>query len=317
MNADEIKEDSNSILAYLKTTIDSLDPRETIPKTDMRYMEYDPRTDKIVVATSLFDDMYWLQQYYNAVMRSAMNHHFKAILEEKGYKVLMNDNEGKHVMDTKKLKEEVKDANNAVVKRAIDDADDSLTASEKKIKSSMEKRAGILKIKINNEQFRDELADDRKFTTHLNLCSLLNTHHDDIMIAQMYKELDVQNIKSNTMKLKLINDIQTSAGVSPLCIDNINNVNVVISEEKQQIIKKVFRIKEVTLVAMYRNLLPGLVKAQTTMVNNVRERRYEVDPKVMKHHLDLLHHRSKKFTNIDHNVFNYFNYTMPVDKKLI
>ena len=63
---------------------------------------------------SIFDEMYWQQQYYNSIMRSAMNHHFKAILQEKGYMIDVNETEAMHKIDTKKLKEEVK-ANNIEV----------------------------------------------------------------------------------------------------------------------------------------------------------------------------------------------------------
>jgi hypothetical protein len=104
--------------------------------------------------------MYWQQQYYNAIMRSAMNHHFQSILREKGYTVSVNEDDGQHKIDSKKLKEEVKEANNDVIERAINDNDESLTADEKKIKISMEKRANILHIAIDNDQFRKELADE-------------------------------------------------------------------------------------------------------------------------------------------------------------
>ena len=317
MNADEIKEDHKDVLKYLEQAIDTLDPidKDLIPKkTEARYMEYDPRTDEITIATSLFDDMWYLQQYYNAIMRSAMNHHFKAILEEKGYKVLMCEERGKYKIDHKKLKEKAKENNDATVERAINDTDDSLTASEKKVKASMEKRADILHVKIDNERFKDELADDRKFATHLNICSLLNTNHDEAWLDRTYKDLKVQNAKSNTTKIKLINEVQSIMNISPLCLNDIRDV--VIPNDKQEVIKKVFRLKEVSLVAMYRSLVPGLIKAKTTMVNGVRSRKYTIDHDVMKHHLDLLHHRNKTFANIDQNTINDFDYKPPEPKKL-
>ena len=97
MDATEIKENYDDVLKYLENCIDVLDPvnKDMIhKKTDAQYMEYDPRTDEIVIATSIFDDMYWDQQYYNAIMRSSMNQHFKNILEEKGYVVSVNEDVG-------------------------------------------------------------------------------------------------------------------------------------------------------------------------------------------------------------------------------
>ena len=180
---------------------------------------------------------------------------------------------------------------------------------------SMEKRANILHIAIDNDQFRKELADDRQFVTHLNVCSLLNTNHDEKFIMKSYKELKVQNVTSNTTKLKLINEVQTMMNISPLCIDDINN-DVVIPEEKKEIIKKVFRINDVSLISMYRNLVPGIVKASRVMVDGVRERKHEIDSDVIKHHLDLLHHRNSKFNGIAANTINYFGYAPPKPKKI-
>jgi hypothetical protein len=107
----------------------------------------------------------------------------------------------------KQLKEDVKEKNNEAIESIIVDPENSLTAGEKKIKESMIKRAEFFKIDINSDKYREELTDDRKFTTHLNVCELLNTKHDDKFLKKTRKEFDVQNVTSHTMKIKLINEV--------------------------------------------------------------------------------------------------------------
>ena len=200
-----------------------------------------------------------------------MNQHFKNILEEKGYIVKINDDVGNHKINSKKLQEIVKDNNNQTIERIINDTTESLTASEIKVKKSMETRADILHIKIDNEKFRKELTDDRKFIEHLNMCSLLNTNHDRRFIDKIHEELKVQSTTSNVTKVKLINEVHDLMNMSPLCINDINR-DVEISEEKQTIIKKVFRMKSVNIIALYRNLVQGLVSSKNIKINGVGHR---------------------------------------------
>jgi flavodoxin len=318
LSADKIKDNYDEISKYYDEVVDILDPinkDRTPTKSEVRFIEYDQRTDEVVISTSIFDEMYWQQQYYNSIMRSAMNHHFKAILQEKGYKIDVNETEAMHKIDTKKLKEEVKSNNIEVVERVINDPDDSLTAGEKKIKSSMEKRAGILHIEVDDDTYRDELVDDNHFTTHMNVCSLLNINNDPKFVSKIYKDMKVQNMTSNTTKLKLISEVQTIMNVSPLCIDDIQEG--VIPDDKIEIIKKVFRINKVNLISMYRNLVPGIMTSRQIMTDGVRERVYEINRDTLKHHLDLLCHRNHKMSGIDANTLTYYGYKQPEVKRML
>ena len=321
-SADDIKNNYSDALTYISDITKTLDksykddePKKNKKYSAVKYYEYDSKRGEIVNLASMFDQMFWQQQYFHSVMRSAMNHHFHSILREKGYDIWINDKEGTHKIDMKQLKEDVKEKNNEAIESIIKDPENSLTAGEKKIKESMEKRAEILRIDINCDKYREELADDRKFTTHLNICELLNTYHDDKFLKKTRKEFSVQNVTSNTMKIKLINEVQTIMNVSPLCINDMNN-DVAIPADKQEVIKKVFRLTNVNLISMYSNLVPNLVKSNRVMVDGVRSRVYEIDPDMITHHLDLLCHRNKKLDGIDKNTLNYFGYK-PKTQKLL
>jgi hypothetical protein len=318
MDANTIKENYDDVLKYLENCIDELDPinKDVIhKKTDIRYMEYDPRKDEIIIATSIFDDMYWEQQYYNSIMRSSMNQHFKNILEDKGYIINIFEEVGNYKINSNELKIIVKENNINMIDRIINDKHESLTASEIKVKTIMEKRASILHIKIDNDKFREELTDDKKFITHLSICSILNTNHDERFIDKVHQELKVKNTTSVNTKIKLINDIQSLMNISPLCIDNINN-NILIPEDKQNIIRKVFRMKDINLIALYRNIIPGLITSSEPQKKGIRTTLYKIDNKVIKHHLDLLNIRNKKMDNINKESLKYFDYVLPKEKKM-
>ena len=99
-----------------------------------------------------------------------------------------------------------------------------------------------MRIAINCDKYREELADDRKVATHL-----------------IMQDFFVTN---NTMKIKLINEVQKTMNVSPLCIDDINK-NVEMPDNKREVIKKVFKLTDVNLISMYRNIVPHLVKSKS------------------------------------------------------
>jgi len=92
---------------------------------DARYMQYDQRNGEILISTSIFDDMYWDQQNYNAIMRSSINQHFKNILIEKGYKIDINKDVSGYKINSKKLKEIVKDNKDDTIERILNDTDNS------------------------------------------------------------------------------------------------------------------------------------------------------------------------------------------------
>ncbi len=101
----------------------------------------------------------------------------------------------------------------------------------------MEKKAEILHIDLNNENlekthikgvsdrvtFIDEMTDDKKFTSHLNLCSIMKVDQDSRFIESSYKDYAVKNIDKNVFKLKLIDEVHKILNISPFDIDNIND----------------------------------------------------------------------------------------------
>ena len=184
----------------------------------------------------------------------------------------------------------------------------------------MEKRAQILNIKTDNETFREELVNDKAFVSHLNVCTLLNTNHDESFVDKTYKEFKVQNCKSNTMKVKLINEIQDLLNTSAFWFDDVDDT-INIPEDTQTVINKVFRMTDskngkATLIKMYKNVVPKMINSKQIMINGNRSYEHSVDKDIMKHHLDLLYKRNKSFSNIDADTLDAFDWVIPKTKKM-
>lgn len=332
MNPTEIKDNYNDVISYYQKAIDDIDGKFEAPKPDpnCRFLEFDPRTNEVVIKTSLFDELFYLQQYYNAVMRSAMNYHFRSILEEKGYTVLTNNEIAKFKVDEKNMTEKAKEENERKIERAVKDKEESLTASEKKIKEQMESRAKILKIDIDDESYREVLADDREFVSHLNVSSIMNTDFDEKFVDQFYQDHKVKNIKSNINKIKMIKKVEQTLDLKPFCIDFDNvkdrfNENVHINAEDQNVIQKVFRFKEQEcktfrqsynlLISMYRNICKGMISTEPKWYEGSSIRAPYIENDKMKYHLNLINKRNHQMSNIEKDTMDYFEYEIPERKK--
>lgn len=314
--AEDIKDHYKDVLTYINDFTKAIEENDKKKKPKKKkygavtYYDYDLNTGDIVNLASTFDDMFWKQQYYNGVMRSAMNYHFQSILKEKGYNISVNEMKGQHKINFNELKEDIKEATGETIKTIIEESDDDeLTAGQKKIKASIEKRANILHINIDNDKYNEELTDDRQFVTHLNICALLNTKHDDKLYQKMFEDFGVQNITSNANKIKLINEVRKIFNVSPLCVDNIND-DIVIPDNMKKLVKDTFRI-DANLVSMYRHLVPGIIKVTRITVDGKKKRVYEIEPDIIKHHIELLRHRNETFDGIDENILNRYGYEKP------
>ena len=136
----DIKDHYTDVLTYINDVTNVIEEnyKKTKPKKKkygaVTYYDYDSKRGEIINLASMFDDMFWKQQYYNSVMKSAMNYHFQSILKEKGYNISVNEMDGKHKIDINRLKEDVKETNSETIKSIIQDPENSLTAGQKKVK---------------------------------------------------------------------------------------------------------------------------------------------------------------------------------------
>lgn len=293
----------------------------------MCYMQIDPRTGETVFSNVIYEKLFYQSYFYDQIMRSAMLYHFEQILKEKGYKITQNKKISKTKLNVKKLKDDVENNLIQKVDRIQNDKEESLTASELKLKQQMQKRADLLQIELDNEDFQDVIVDDKKFVNHLNISTLLKDNIDEQLVDKSYKDCGLNNVKSNVMKIKLIKQLEDKLGFqNSLKIDYDTdktrfdeNINLDVSFLKS--IQKTFRtvktprnFKEVynMLIGMYRNISKGVVKSKKLSNNDYK---YTIDPDIITRTFKLINCRNAKLNGYTPNTYN-FEIVKKVVKKL-
>ena len=295
----------------------------------MKYFEIDQKTGDVVYANRIYEKLFYQAYHYDHIMRSAMTYHFEQILKEKGYKITQNKNKSDYKINEKKLKADVQDNIDKKVERIQNDAEESLSASEKKLKEQMKKRAELLHVEIDNEDFKDEIEDDRTFVNHLNVSTLLMDNIDERLVDKSYKDCRVNNVKANIMKIKLIKQLEDKLGFkNSLTLDYDTdkarfNEKIELDVKFIKSVQKTFRSKKEpktykdsydTLVTMYRNVCSSVVTSKKTRDGKETYTKYSVDKDVIKKTLDLVCHRNKKLTGYSCDVYDYEVAEKPVKK---
>ena len=68
---------------------------------------------------------------------------------------------------------------------------------------------------------------------------------------------------------------------------------------------------------MYKNLIPNLISSTPKMINGDRVIKYNIDHDIILHHIELLQIRNINLSNINRETLNYYNYVIPVPKRLV
>ena len=343
MSAQEIKDNKNDVIKYFKALCDKLDPvdeearqkekeaYETKYKDMLDLTEFNTRVivNSVEISSEIFNDIYWRQAYYNAVMRSAHNYHFQSILKEKGYNdIKVNGTIAKYKIDWDKIKEMVEEDKIKTRDNACHEHKDDLTNKEKIVRTDMEKKADILNINLNNENlyngtyikgisdratFIDEMTDEKKFISHLNLCSIMKLDQDTRFIESTYKDFAVKNISANVFKLKLIDEVHKILNITPFDIDNINEDDYKrIPEDTQKSIRDTFdHKKDINISKMYRHMCPDIISSKQKGGGKNKHTVYKIEEEKISRHLYLLSLRNKFMEGINKDTLNYFEYVPP------
>jgi len=249
-----------------------------------------------------------------------MTYHFEQILKEKGYKITQNKNKSNHKLNEKKLKADVQNNIDNKIERIQNDTESSLSESEKKLKDQMKKRSELLHVELDNEDFKDEITDDRMFVNHLNISTLLMKDIDEKLIDKSYRECRVNNVKGNIMKIKLIKQLENKLGFkNSLTIDYDTdkarfNENIKLDDKYIKCVRKTFRSKKdpITfkdsydlLMTLYKNVCRGIVSSKKTRCGDQTYYKYSIDKDKIKSTLDLISHRNKKLSGYNCDVYSY------------
>jgi len=274
----------------------------------------------------VFNNLFYMTELYNSIMKSDMKYHFIQILKDKGYDVEDDTNEAVTERPNEKdIKEKVKENNDNTIQRALTDDFESLTSSEIKIRQQIEQRSKILCVKVDNEEYFEELTNNKVFTEHINLSQLVSSNFNGKMLTQAYKEFDIQSVKSNVLKVKLIHDVAKSLDCHPLEFEAEGTGDVELKQDQLDMIKKVFRLNELKTTDYndVHDMMKKIVKqvspsnlfiSEKVQIDGKRTHTWSVDKKVLQRHLNLISHRNDNMDNIHQDIMKYANFKKTLKK---
>ena len=290
------------------------------------FLDYDTGDYKFL--DTIFNDLFFIHEYYDHVLRSASREQLRWMLEDKGYKIQYNT---ETVKSDDKIKKEIKDCKVEIVenlaemnRRALYDKMSTLTDVEKKIRENAIRRAKYLNIKftkVNKDKYFDYLVDDVEFT-HFCTYKLLiesNEKMDDKMAEQLQKDFNISNTKSLIIKINLIKQLEKVLNIKTLEIDTSNDVerfddNIVVNTQLKNTIKDVFRSRRnindnkyknwyYQLMQLYKNLLGiNIFTISKTHHNGIQYWKYIVNNDVIDNYKSLIINQ-KKSIKVPQNVF--------------
>jgi hypothetical protein len=282
----------------------------------------DYQTNKWEYHDTIFNELFFISEYYDHVLRSAPREQLRWMLEDKGYMIQYNS----ETIDSDilpEVKKEITESKEIIVDnleqmnhRALYDSEASLTESEKKIRENAIRRAKYMNIKftkINKEKYSDYLVDDVKFTNFCTYKLLMESDDklDDKLAKQLEKDYLISNTKSIITKVKLIKQLEDLLGIKFLEIDTNKYVErfdekILIKKQLKNSIKNVFRSSRdiddncfknwyYQLIQMYKNVSDiNIFNRKLKRYQNIRYWMYILNQNIISQYNDIL--KSKKST---------------------
>jgi hypothetical protein len=137
-----------------------------------------------VIHETIFNEMFFYNEYYDNVLRSAPREQFRWLIQDKGFDIIynndeINDDEKTEVVKINKVSKERIDLNDErLCQRALYNKLSSLTENEKKIYNNALRRAKFLKMdfskKVQKKKWEKYLISDVEFTRHIAYKLLVN-----------------------------------------------------------------------------------------------------------------------------------------------
>ena len=267
---------------------------------------------------TLFNEMFFYNEYYDNVLRSAPREQFRMLLEGKNYEIIYNneeiDNDDKKIVvkNNKNAKIQVEDNYDQLCQRALYNRVNSLTENEKKIHDDAERRAKFLKIdfnkKVQKKKWEKFLISDVEFSRHIAYRLLIGDEAklDSKIAASLEKDYKITICNSLEVKIKLIKKVEKILGVECLDINTQRDIDrfdeeIVIDDDTLKLLKKTFRINKANskiadkfenlyyeLIQLYKHVLGNdICRCTRNMIDNVRHYFYIINLDVVNEHIKL------------------------------
>ena len=280
--------------------------------------DFTKNNDNWVFSESLFNDLYFYNEYYDNILRSAPRQQFRWMLEGKNYEIEYNNEEIEEVEKADIIKGEILSKervnlnNDQQSKRALYNKPTSLTVNEKKLREDAERRAKYLNIdfnkKVQKKKYEKYLTSDVEFTRHIAYKLLIGDESklDSKIAASLEKDYKITICNSLETKVKLIKKVEKILEIETLDIDTQRDMgrfeeDIVIDDGLLKLLKKTFRITKADnkiansfehlyyeLIQLYKNVLGNDICCfKKTKVNNINHKQFNTNLEVLNEHIEL------------------------------
>jgi hypothetical protein len=271
-----------------------------------------------ILHESIFNEMFFYNEYYDNILRSAPREQFRWLIQGKGFDIIYNnddvDEEDKKVIgeNNKIVKIRVENKDERLCQRALYNKVSSLTDNEKKIYNDALRRAKFLKIdfskKVQKKKWEKYLISDVEFTRHIAYKLLVGDGNklDSKISALLEKDYKITICTSLETKIKLIKKVEQILGVDTLDIDTQRDMGrfdeqVVVDDALLKLIKKTFRIIKANnkisgsfehlyyeLIQLYKHVLGNdICSYKRVTINNVNHKKFIMNNNVLNEHINL------------------------------
>jgi len=281
------------------------------------------QTCKWSITDSVFTTIFFINEYYDNVLRSAPREQFRWLIESKGFTVIYNKEKVidkakvEAMKDIKLCKDMIEEQKEILGHRAIFDKLASLTDSEKIIRQFAINRAKYLEIdfesKVEKKRYEDFLVDrkphDKMFTQHYMYRLLMGEGKvDEISAKQLKKLYNIKNGKSLLVKVRLIKRLERALNIESLKIDTKEDYDrfdeeVDVPNDLRKKIVRIFRVTKETsddmleqfrywyyqLIHMYKHVFSiDLFTSVQIKRNKIHHYSYSINPEYLEIHKELL-----------------------------
>jgi hypothetical protein len=246
----------------------------------------------------IYNDLFFIHEYHDNIIRSAPRLQFRWILESRGYTIKHNNEQSEEA-----------DIEINISNRVLYSNYQSLTDPEKKIYDNARKYAKFIGIdfdsKVAKKKCENVLLSDKVFMQHFAYRMLMG---DVPSKKQMKKQYDISVSNNLYQKIELIKQLEGVLDIKTLEIDTKVDVErfdeeIEVDDEMKDSINKVFRVEKnpdenelelfrywyYQLIQMYRNILGNdMFDYVERRINYDHYYSYSINDEIYRHHKTLL-----------------------------
>ena len=280
-----------------------------------------------LVNNNTFLQLYYIDMFFDDILRSNFRHHFINILTQKGFNISeaeeVNKNSG---LNTSVVKKQIKEEKEQDFEKYLTDNDDAMilqTSRERMKLLHLEEKDAEIK-----RTFREEILTNKAFEHHINAVNLMRTSDINLskLVDKKKNEFIYKAMTSSATKIAICGQLESVLGIERLDIDCEKHKPrfdeaIEISNETFQAYKYNFRSKMVKpttwkdtynlLIKAYKHLVPDIIEMRRKSVRVekkiVTEYKYMTHKKIVEHNLNLLSHRESSFYSIRDNLLAIAN----------